>query len=203
MNWDKIENLIAETANPLSKKLEKKSLDHGGVRRNYYRFFYLLAKEMKAKLCCEIGIEKGGGSMHFAEAGAKVLSIDWKHPIDYKNCISIFGDSCDKDIHKISKDYAKKYGGIDILYQDSSHHYLPSKKEWELYRPLMKPGGVWICDDITPAFYNPNPNPNGRKEYQDPIGKGMVQYWEEIPEKNKRLFPDILHKGNTHGIILL
>lgn len=52
---------------------------------------------------------------------------------------------------------------------------------------------IWICDDITPAFHDP---------LIDPPGKGMVQYFEALPG-DKRLYENVLHFGNTQGIILL
>lgn len=92
------------------------------------------------------------------------------------------------------QELVNQYGPIGLVYQDSSHHYLESKQEWNLYSPLCKPGAVWICDDITPAFYDPK---------NDPPGKGMVEYFAEIPREHKRLYKDVLHFGNTQGIVIV
>lgn len=87
----------------------------------------------------------------------------------------------------------QELGPIGVVYQDSSHHYEASKKEWGLYSQLLDNNAIWVCDDITPSFHDPS---------IDPPGKGMVQYFGEL-SGNKRLFPDVLHWGNTQGIILL
>lgn len=85
------------------------------------------------------------------------------------------------------------YGKIGLVYQDSSHHYKASQREFELYSQLLDRGAIWICDDITPAFFDP---------LIDPPGLGMVQYFEELPGE-KRLYQDVLHYGNCQGVVVL
>ena len=81
-------------------------------------------------------------------------------------------------------------GKIGVVFQDSSHHYAPSCSEWMLYSRFLAENAIWVCDDITPAFQTPD----------EP--KGMVDYFQERPGQ-KKLYPDVLHKGNTVGVILL
>ena len=85
-----------------------------------------------------------------------------------------------------------EYGKIGIVFQDSSHHYNISKLEWELYQPLLDENAIWICDDIISAFHDTR---------VDPPGKGMVEYFNELPGE-KKLYPNTLHAGNAVGVIL-
>ena len=199
MNIEEIDKIAFKAHLPLSEELEEMQHISGEGVQPYFRFLYHLAKHVKGS-CVEIGVFKGVGSAHMAAAGNKVLGIDHKKQHSFKSFDFIKGDSVSKSTLKEVKKWVKKNGKIKLLFQDSSHCYNPSLSEWELYSPLMAKGGVWVCDDITPAFYNPNPNPNGRPEYQDPIGKGMVQYFESRPgEKN---IYNNLHIGTAIGVII-
>lgn len=147
-------------------------------------------------MALEIGVESGMASAYMCEGNfnSQVIGID----------INILFDSPGYNYHFVHNDstsirtfaevsaMCQDYGKIGIVYQDSSHHYLASKKEWELYSSLLDKDAIWICDDITPAFWNAE---------SDPPGLGMVQYFDELPG-DKRLFPDVLHYGNTQGIVL-
>jgi hypothetical protein len=77
---------------------------------------------------------------------------------------------------------------LSVVFQDSSHHAEPSRLEWEYYRPMMAPGAVWVCDDVTPAF----------QMRDEP--RSLVDYFEALPG-TKLTFPD-LHKGNVIGVVL-
>lgn len=167
---------------------------------NYYNFLYYLTEIIEPEYCIEIGVQDGLASISMAMASKGwVLGVEQnginlrtpkKEPQNYI-FLNAFSD-VEKTFEMVKKITGSRIG---IVYQDSSHHYLASKKEWELYSQLLAPGAVWICDDITPAFHDPN---------VDPMGKGMVQYFEEIPvpEEQKKLYPLSLHFGNTQGIIL-
>jgi hypothetical protein len=57
----------------------------------------------------------------------------------------------------------------------------------------MYPGAVWVCDDILPVFHDPK---------VDPPGKSMVEYFNERSGE-KRLYPKMLNKGGTIGVIIV
>ncbi len=142
----------------------------------------------------EIGIQTGTASAYMCAAGSHVIGIDVLTDIMAMpdSFHFIHGDSTDTSTYDEVVRLVVKYGRIGLVYQDSSHHYLASKKEWELYSQLLSPNAIWICDDITPAFY---------AEGVDPPGKGMIQYFDELPG-DKRLYQDVLHFGNRQGIVL-
>lgn len=134
-------------------------------------------------------------SAYMCAAGSQVIGIDILTNIMAMpdNFHFIHGDSTDLYVYEEVVKLTYKYGNIGLVYQDSSHHYLPSKREWGLYSQLLAPNAIWICDDITPAFWD---------EKVDPPGLGMVQYFDELPG-DKRLYPNVLHYGNIQGILIL
>jgi len=161
---------------------------------------YHLARELKPAIALEIGIEWGTASEHLIRANSGiVVGIDVKKHRrlarlkKYSSFIFLHSSSIATETVEMVTNLVNTFGKIGLVFQDSSHHYIASCQEWELYRPLLADDAIWVCDDITPAFYNTQ---------SDPPGKGMVQYFEERPGR-KKLYPDVLHRGNCQGIILL
>jgi len=171
------------------------------MRINYYRFLYHLVQLLKPAVSIELGVEYGLGSAHMAlaasEYGGKVIGIDIEEkdlPHDYlqplDNYTYLIGNSANSAVFREVK---RICGGqkVSIVFQDSSHHYAPSRAEWGMYSQLLAPGAVWICDDITPSFFEV-----GVDE------KSMVAYFDELPGHHFK-YPDVLHQGNTIGVVLL
>lgn len=159
-------------------------------------------RTLQPRLGLEIGVERGYGSAFMCEAaagyGGYVIGVDVNDcPLPdlferFDNYIFVRGDSTKPEVVETVGGYAQRHGMIGLVFQDSSHHYEASRQEWNLYTQLMGPGGVWLCDDISPAFHDP---------LIDPPGLGMVQYFEALPGR-KKLYPNVLHRGNTQGVVL-
>lgn len=192
-----LDQLAERSKYPLPlKKLERlQETLYGRKKERHYRFLYYLALEYQPKLALEIGVYRGMGSIHLAEAakqfGGHVVGID---PIDDR--ILTFPNNYtflpirSGEMRLWLEYFVFMYGSIGLVFQDSSHHYLESWNEWEICQDLLADNFVWVCDDITPAFHDPN---------VDPKGKGMIQYFYELPGR-KRTF-DNLHRGSVIGVI--
>lgn len=168
-------------------------------KHNYYRFLYYLVKDFKPPVCLEIGSYCGVGAAYMAiaahEYGGKVMAIDIK---PHEMLVSVIPKKCDNftfihgssiDIKSVIRVYENS--PLGLVFQDSSHHYIDSVIEWRLYSQLLNSRAIWVCDDITPAFYAPK---------TDPPGLGMVEYFESRPG-DKVLIPNRLHQGNTMGVV--
>jgi predicted O-methyltransferase YrrM len=199
MTWEEIERWAewAKAENP-GPELLAREIYSGSHPNPYYNFLRKLAIETKEPgVFLEIGCFYGCLAAHLERAATPLIHIGIDInlvPFSGQNSIMIRGDSvgvCDNHLPTIEvvKRIAEKCGGIQYVFQDSSHRYEESAKEWDLYAPLVKRGGLWICDDIIPAFQAPD----------EP--KGQVEYFEELPG-DKRLFNG-LHIGNTIGIVRL
>ena len=194
--WTQIENLIQLSQQPIPD-LPLESVVGNPERRNYYRFLYHLLKWRKPCVALEIGVEGGFASRYMAEAakayGGRVIGIDLHLVnVDSDNYHFIEGDSTAMRTWAKVGAMVQDFGKIGIVYQDSSHHYEASRKEWDLYSEYLDRNAIWICDDITPAFHDP---------LIDPPGCDMPKYFNELPG-DKRLYPDVLHYGNVWGILI-
>lgn len=193
--WQQIENLIKLSQNEIFG-LALENQPGNPERRNYYRFLYYLCQWLKPYTVLEIGVETGMASAYMCAGqrghGGQVIGIDINaQPIFGDNYHFINGDSTQTATWTKVGSIVHDFGRIGIVYQDSSHHYEASKKEWELYTQYLNHPALWICDDITPAFHDP---------LIDPPGLGMVQYFDGLPG-DKRKFENVLHYGNIWGII--
>lgn len=205
-----IDTLVEKSNRPVPDEWLESLQAQFNQRQNYYRFLYYLALVRQPKTILEIGTYFGIGSAYLAAAakdyGGQVIGIDLNshemtEPLEksglinsrYGNYRFIQGDSTSESVAEQVRELVKGFGPIGIVFQDSSHHYRASCQEWDIYTQLLDREAVWICDDITPAFYDPK---------LDPPGKGMVQYFNERPGE-KRLYRNILHLGNAIGVILI
>jgi len=200
-----INELVKQAAQPLGDEwldgYYKAYQDHVSTRLNYYRFLYLMVMHFKPAVAIELGVEFGLASAHMARAaatyGGTVIGVDHNYHSAPMEIVAY----CKNYNYRLADtvaafpDVKMLVDGrpVGLLFQDSSHHYLESKREFELYSTLMPAGSYWVCDDILPAFHDPK---------VDPPGKGMVEYFWELPGY-KRTYPEVLNKGNTIGIVKL
>lgn len=192
--WQQIENLIQLSQQPLPNEVDP---EKNPERRNYYRFLYHLCQWRKPYVALEIGVESGLASayMTMGIGDGFVVGIDLHKPglLPKNNYYFVEGDSTSISTWTKVVNFVHDYGLIGVVYQDSSHHYEASQKEWQFYSQLLDYNAIWICDDILPCFHDP---------LIDPPGKSMVEYFQELPG-DKRLYQDVLHYGNRQGVIVL
>lgn len=197
MTWKTIEHWIewakAEVPSP---DLLARQINSSGHPDPYYNFLRKIAEEAdEAGVFLELGCYYGCLAAHLSASATLLTHVGVDiNPVPFSSygSVMIQGDTVGTSngglpTVEMVKRIAAACGGIQYVFQDSSHHYDASVKEWELYSPLVKKGGLWIADDITPAFKRPD----------EP--KGMVEYFEELPG-DKRLFSD-LHVGSVIGVI--
>lgn len=151
------------------------AIGHGAIQKNreLAEFIDLLA-DLKPDVIVEIGVHAGGTLHAWAQFAATVIGIDdtpgGPEPI---YCISgqprnehgaamIIGDS-----HNVATVEAltERLGGqlIDCLFIDGDHSLAGVRQDFEMYRPLVRPGGLIGFHDIAthdvpncdvPQFWN-------------------------------------------------
>lgn len=200
LTFTKLNALAKLSTKPLEdKKLEKLQAKYfGKFRHHYYRFLYHLVLEQKPKLVLEIGIGwETLGITHMAAAaetyGGYALGIDLVEPRDdnaaeYDNYHFLKIDST--KARKKVLEMVEAFGPLGIVFQDSSHHYDQSVKEWSNFVDLMGKNSVWVCDDITDKFFRPGIDEQPMTGYFDDLLGHKKKYTE-------------LHEGTVMGVVLL
>jgi predicted O-methyltransferase YrrM len=149
----------------------------------------VILNKVKPRFILEIGTADGGTLFLFSRIAfesACIVSIDlphgscgngyprWKIPFYKSFCLPnqkmhlIRGDSH----HSISFDMVKNVLGpemLDFLFLDGDHTYEGIKKDFEMYNPLVKKGGIIAIHDIMPTLKYDN--------YR------VSTYWNEIKSK--------------------
>ncbi len=147
----------------------------------YYRFLQLLTVEVKSNLSVELGVCGGGGSYHMAmgKMRSQVVGVDITN--DYPDNINFIKQNCPNFIFFIgdSIEFAaiihSKYGGIDLLFIDTTHTYEQTLAEFKAYQPYLSRKAMVCFDDL----FRP----------------GMDKAWDWLPEPKLRL--DELHIGGS------
>lgn len=204
ITWQEVDKLIQRAQHPLDDRWLERMNENCQPAQPYYRFLYLLAEKLHPPLALEIGVYTAVASAHLAAGLAawdgQVIGLDI-NPVPkaeeihdrYGNYWFLQADASSAEAIEYVSRLVDRYGPLGIVYQDSSHHYYPSLREWAIYSVFCQSGSVWLFDDILLCFSDPK---------VDPPGKSMVSYWETLPEP-KRLYPQSLHLGNTMGVVLL
>ncbi len=135
---------------------------------------------IKPKTILELGTNHGGSSVfwdHIVGPQGQVVTVDHPllpdhHPVslyDEKYCsysrvsdlTQMLGDTHQPETLEKVKGLLKE--PVDFLYIDGDHAYAGAKLDYEMYGPLVRPGGIIGMDDII--------------SMPDTVGKA----WEEIP----------------------
>jgi predicted O-methyltransferase YrrM len=160
------------------------------VAQDKDEFLHLIEEAKGVKEVLEIGTFRGGTSFLFYKLlGANVTTIDLKIPIFLRLILSyksngkirlIQGDSHSKETLKKVSD--RKY---DLLFIDGDHSYESVKKDFEMYSPLVREGGMVAFHDIfskkgVNTFWNEIKNRCENKEIvnnakKEPLGIGVLK----------------------------
>ena len=179
------------------------------VKEELTQFLKLIIK-LRPKIIFECGTAHGGNLFlltRFSDRDSTIISVDlpggrfgggypsWKISF-YKS----FASNNQKiilirdDSHKISTlEKVKEVLNnrkIDIAYIDGDHTYSGAKKDFELYRNLVKPGGLMVFHDIAPHKSK---------------NVGVPKFWQEIHKEYefKEIVYDWKQKWAGIGILFM
>ncbi|MHA1724323.1 MAG: class I SAM-dependent methyltransferase [Promethearchaeota archaeon] len=170
------------------------------IKSELQKFIELIAKN-QPQVVLEIGTARGGTLYLLAKISspnAHLISLDLpggKYGGGYNRWVGYFFKSFALDTQKISliradshdvstlKKLKKKIKGkpIDVLFIDGDHTYEGVKKDFEMYGPLVKKGGIIGFHDIVvhPPEINCNVNEFWNEIKQDFEYKEFVEDWEQ------------------------
>lgn len=172
--------LIAETA-----------IAHGAVQKpNELAEFLDMLTVLEPEVIVEIGVFSGGTLYAWSRFAPTVIGIDLvpggKEPIYASNgkprnehgATVIVGDSHDEATRDALLDFLDGRM-VDLLFIDGDHAYEGVRRDYELYSPLVRPGGVIAFHDIVPHF---TPSIGVDKLWRDIRDKSAIEIVE--PSRN-------------------
>ena len=143
--------------------------------------FVEMVEVLDAATVIELGTRTGVSTiawLYALEGKGRLVSVD----IDEKPAIGeydhwsfIQGDDCDPDV-------VKQLPDADIVFVDTSHFYEHTVRELNIYRHLVRPGGLIVCHDTQLR------RPIGAPSYPAfPVRKALVEFatdqgyrWSEV-----------------------
>lgn len=129
------------------------------IKQKLYEFNKFCEKvdSVKPEVMVEIGILRGGIISHYEGKTPTVIGID---KVNHKGKHVIVGDSHDDSTLQELKKRLDQAGRstIDVLFIDGDHSYEGVKKDYEMYAPLVRKGGIVAFHDIINTIQQSNVN---------------------------------------------
>jgi len=149
---------VSSSANPLWEYFQKCKEGHGIWKWEHYfdiyhrHFAQFIGKKVNV---LEIGVYSGGSlemwRSYFGEK-SHIYGVDIEEACKaYENdYTTIFiGDQADRDFWRT---FRERVGGVDILIDDGGHTPEQQQITVEEMLPCLKPGGVYLCEDVHGYF---------------------------------------------------
>ena len=169
--------------------------------REEIKSLLLILDKVKPKVILEIGTSRGGTLFLFSyitHKEATLISVDLNQHLWVRILLEYILKGKQKifliqgDSHSIET--LRKIEGIlrdnkvDFLFIDADHSYEGVKKDFEIYSPLVRKGGIIAFHDIIPDYY--------AKRGIKP-SSGVYKFWNEIKGKYEHL--EIIKDRNQDG----
>ncbi len=142
-----------------------------------------LLKLNPPKKILEIGVDKGFLCKTWLDAfpKAEVIGVDNNEAaLQFNGFLLLVGDSHDPDVRNRTIDHGPQY---DLIFIDGDHTYEGVRKDFEMYGPLITPGGIIAFHDIKryPGQYE---------------GVEVMKFWDECRQKwaNIEIWNGVLNK---------
>jgi cephalosporin hydroxylase len=166
---------------------------------------------LRPKLLCEIGAARGGTLAIFASVAApdaRILSLDMQYPSSWptlyqslkrpaQRIVCLESDSHSGETLSRVKQWLSG-ARFDFLFIDADHSYAGVKADYEMYGPLVRPGGIIAFHDIVPDFRTRF----GVVTVAD-VGE-VPKYWAELTqvvEDYRTVIEDPMQDGYGIGLI--
>ena len=170
-----------------------------------------LLKARRPSTICEIGAARCGTTFLLAYAAAldaTIITLDLEFTpsrmaavqhfaTDEQQIICLPKNSHERETLK-AVTACLKGRSLDVLYIDGDHSYAGIKADFNLYSPLVRPGGIIIFHDIVPDYKT-----RFGIETTSHVG-GVPQFWEEIKAthgKVEEIVEDYAQDGFGIGIL--
>jgi len=164
-------------------------------------------ERLKPRRVCEIGTYLGGTLWFLARASdpeAVIISLDTHAPVfarmqrarlaGPRQCIvSLEGDSHDP----ATLDRVRQAAGhepLDVLFIDGDHSYEGVRRDFEMYSPLVREGGLIALHDI-----------NGGRQGSGPLSGEVPRFWAELRAAHHEVSEELVsqHEEEGYGIGLI
>ena len=145
--------------NPLQRWVENTKGRQVRKYAHYYDIYHRHLKKFRGQpiVVVEFGVHMGGSAQMWHEyfgSNAMIYGVDilpackkWDEP-----WFKVFiGDQSDR---KFLRELAAQIGPIDVVIEDGGHRPEQQIATFELFFPLLKPGGVFLIEDLHTSYWH-------------------------------------------------
>ena len=153
-----------------------------------------LARELRPKAILEIGVFRGGSTVFFHQlcAPERLVGVDFAAGVPPRlqayidaagKGVEVYGGIDQADAGALDRIVRDEFpGGIDLVIDDASHWYGPTRAAFEAVFPHLNPGGVYAIEDWTWP--------------QSPDLQAADAMWADQPSLTNLLFELVLAHGH-------
>lgn len=167
----------------LESEYERLSATPSDIYLHLPRFVQMVT-ERNAQHVIELGTRTGVSTVAWLygleQTGGHLTSVD----VDERPAIGDWPNWTFHQTNDLDNDLLRDLPDADIVFIDTSHHYLQTRAELNIYRWLVKPGGLIVCHDTEleqPEGAGPRP--------RFPVKTAITEFcasegfeWQNIPE---------------------
>jgi predicted O-methyltransferase YrrM len=143
--------------------------------REHLDTFVALTKALDAQRVCELGVRSGVSTIAWLHGlngtGGHLWAVDIDPAtVEHQRLTFVQGDDCSPEVlGQIPDD-------LDIVLVDSSHLYVHTVREIELYAPKLAPGGCMVFHDVDIERFDHHPD----DEPPFPVRKAVEEAAHEL-----------------------
>jgi predicted O-methyltransferase YrrM len=155
------------------------------VRSEFLRLLSLV-REARPRRLVEIGTGRGGTTFllsHAAASGSTLVTVDLRFDPPLASALPLLA-AAGSDIVTFQADSqaeataaavrAAAGGRVDVLFVDGDHSCEGVRRDFALYSPLVRPGGLVAFHDIVPDHGQRSGRPTGNST------GGVPKFWSEL-----------------------
>jgi SAM-dependent methyltransferase len=149
----------------------------------HYDAYRRLFGALTVRRVLEFGIWEGGSALMLADLfpEAKIVGIDMRMPneplrahikrLEFDDRISLHYQTMQEDRPAVERILDREFDGpLDLVIDDCSHHYGPTRRSFEIAFPRLRPGGAYAIEDWDWAHQRLG----GQEDWSSPVLSNLV-----------------------------
>jgi predicted O-methyltransferase YrrM len=173
------------------RDLAEGAVRHGALQKPAEFASFLACLDPCPRIVVEIGCDAGGTLWAWTRIAQRVIGVDLPQSsfssgrtLDSHGATMILGNS--HDVQTWDRLVTELNGEwIDLLFIDGDHTYEGARLDWEMYSPLVAPGGIVAFHDVC--------------KHHESLNVGVPQVWEEVNRANGKTGEEIVIGDATWG----
>lgn len=161
------------------------SLPNGNCYASFYENWFREIKQTCQNIL-EIGVDNGASlhSNYEYFPNAQIIGLDISDKLHFNNdriTTFILDQENLTDLENFSNYFVKNQISFDIILDDGSHDVSHQQKTLGKFFKLLKPGGIYIIEDLGTSYFTLGQDLYGYYQTQDKINNNTIKFLNQRP----------------------